>query len=57
MSAGVFYAAETTVQQAAGVADSVDRMFSYYMALNQWLVELALARRFCAWSPPPPWSG
>jgi fumarate reductase flavoprotein subunit len=52
MSAGVFYAAGTTVQRAAGVADSVDRMFSYYMALNQWLVEPALARRFCVESAP-----
>ena len=52
MSAGVFYAAETSVQRAAGVTDSVERMFSYYMALNQWFVEPALAQRFCAESAP-----
>jgi fumarate reductase flavoprotein subunit len=52
MSAGVFYAAETSVQRNAGVVDSVERMFTYYMALNQWFVEPALAMRFCAESGP-----
>jgi fumarate reductase flavoprotein subunit len=52
MSAGVFYAAETSVQRAAGVADSADRMYAYYMALNQWFVEPALAMRLCAESAP-----
>jgi fumarate reductase flavoprotein subunit len=52
MSAGVFYAAGTSVQRAAGVIDSVERMFTYYMALNQWFVEPALAERFCAESAP-----
>ncbi|HVT68452.1 MAG TPA: FAD-dependent oxidoreductase, partial [Trebonia sp.] len=52
MSAGVFYAAETSVQRGAGVTDSVERMYSYYMALNQWLVEPGLARRFCEESAP-----
>jgi succinate dehydrogenase/fumarate reductase flavoprotein subunit len=52
MSAGVFYAAETSVQRNAGVGDSVERMFRYYMALNQWFVEPAMAMRFCAESGP-----
>lgn len=52
MSAGVFYAAETSVQRSAGVVDSVERMFTYYMALNQWFVEPAMAMRFCEESGP-----
>lgn len=52
MSAGVFYAAETSLQRGAGITDSVERMFTYYMALNQWLVEPALALRFCQESNP-----
>jgi succinate dehydrogenase/fumarate reductase flavoprotein subunit len=35
MSAGVFYAAETSVQRSAEVTDSVERMYTHYMALNQ----------------------
>ena len=52
MSAGVFYAAETSVQRSAGVSDSVEAMFTYYMALNQWFVEPALAMRLCEESGP-----
>jgi fumarate reductase flavoprotein subunit len=52
MSAGVFYAANTSVQRSAGVVDSAERMFTYYMALNQWFVEPALAMRFCEESGP-----
>jgi fumarate reductase flavoprotein subunit len=52
MSAGVFYATETSVQRAAGVADSVEATYAYYMALNQWFVEPALAMRLCRESAP-----
>jgi succinate dehydrogenase/fumarate reductase flavoprotein subunit len=52
MSAGVFYAAETSVQRVAGVADSVEAMYAYYMALNQWFVEPALAMLLCRESGP-----
>jgi fumarate reductase flavoprotein subunit len=52
MSAGVFYAAETSVQRSAGVSDSVEAMYTYYMALNQWFVEPALAMRLCQESGP-----
>jgi fumarate reductase flavoprotein subunit len=52
MSAGVFYAAETSAQRAAGVSDSVERMYTYYMALSQWLVEPAMVMRFCTESAP-----
>lgn len=52
MSAGVFYAACTSVQAAAGVKDSVERMFSYYMTLNQWNIEPWLVRRLCEESGP-----
>jgi fumarate reductase flavoprotein subunit len=52
MSAGVFYATETSVQRDAGVRDSVEATFAYYMALNQWFVEPALAMRLCQESGP-----
>lgn len=45
LSGGVFYAAGTSVQRAAGiVGDSADEMFHYYMTINQYRVEASLAR-------------
>lgn len=52
MSAGVFYAGGTSVQRAAGVQDDLDRMFGYYMALNQWALEPGIVRRYCTESGP-----
>jgi succinate dehydrogenase/fumarate reductase flavoprotein subunit len=52
MSAGVFYAAGTSVQRAAGVFDDVERMFRYYMAINQWVLEPGLVMRYCTESAP-----
>lgn len=48
LSGGVYYAADTSVQRAKGIeGDTPDAMFEYYMALNQYRVEPALARRIC----------
>lgn len=44
LSGGVYYAADTSVQRARGINDSVDAMFQYYMTLNQYRVNAALAR-------------
>lgn len=52
MSAGVFYAAGTSIQAAAGIEDSPARMFSYYMTLNQWNIEPWLVRRLCEEAAP-----
>lgn len=52
LSGGHFYAAGTSVQQAAGVEDDADAMFEHYMTLNQWLVEPAVVRRYCDLSAP-----
>lgn len=52
LSGGHFYAAGTSVQQAAGVADDADAMFEHYMTLNQWLVEPSVVRRYCDLSAP-----
>lgn len=52
LSAGVFYAAGTSTQQEAGIDDDADRMFHYYMTLNQWNLEPGLIRTFCAESAP-----
>ncbi len=47
LSGGHFYAAGTSLQQAAGLNDSADAMFEHYMTLNQWLVDPAVVRRYC----------
>jgi fumarate reductase flavoprotein subunit len=52
MSAGVYYAAQTSVQRAAGVDDSIERMYRYYMALNQWVLEPSIVMRYCTESAP-----
>jgi fumarate reductase flavoprotein subunit len=52
MSAGVFYATGTSVQRAAGVEDSVERMYRYCMAITQWELEPGIVWRFCTESGP-----
>jgi len=53
LSGGVFYAAGTTVQLAAGVTgDGPAAMYEYYMTLNQWRVEPAVVRRLCDEAAP-----
>lgn len=52
LSAGVFYAAGTSVQRAAGVIDDVERMYRYYLAINQWEIEPGLVMRYCTESAP-----
>jgi len=48
LSGGVYYAAGTSVQRAAGILDDTpDDMFHYYMTLNQHRVEPSLVRRLC----------
>jgi fumarate reductase flavoprotein subunit len=47
LSGGVFYAAGTRVQAAAGITDSPDAMFLAAMALNQNRMQPALLRRYC----------
>lgn len=47
LSGGVFYAAGTSVQRAAGVEDSADAMFDYLMTLNQWSVKPDIIRKVC----------
>jgi fumarate reductase flavoprotein subunit len=53
LSGGHFYAAGTSVQRAAGVTnDTPDAMFDYFMTLNQWKIEPAVARRYCDEAAP-----
>jgi fumarate reductase flavoprotein subunit len=47
LSAGLFTAAGTSVQQGLGVEDSAERFFQHYMDLNQWLLEPGLVKAFC----------
>jgi fumarate reductase flavoprotein subunit len=52
LSAGVFYAAGTSVQRARGIEDTADAMYEYYMTLNQWRVEPGLVRCLCDGAAP-----
>jgi fumarate reductase flavoprotein subunit len=52
LSGGVFYAAGTSVQRAAGVEDDAERLYRYYMTFNRWNLEPWLIRRFCEESAP-----
>lgn len=48
LSGGWFFAADTSVQRAAGiVGDSPQAMFDYYVQVNQWRVDPPLVRRLC----------
>lgn len=53
LSAGVFYAADTSVQREAGVMnDTADAMFTYVMAVNQWALKPDIIRFICDESGP-----
>jgi fumarate reductase flavoprotein subunit len=47
LSGGVFLAAGTSVQRAAGIEDSPDLLYETYMTYNRWQLEPALVRRYC----------
>ncbi|WP_342363939.1 FAD-dependent oxidoreductase [Terrarubrum flagellatum] len=47
LSGGVFYAAGTSVQRSAGVVDTPDDQFRYYMNANQHKLAPAIVRRLC----------
>jgi fumarate reductase flavoprotein subunit len=48
LAGGVFYAAGTSVQRAAGIEnDTPDAMFKYLMTLNQWALDARLIRTIC----------
>ena len=51
-SAGVFYAANTSVQKARGIEDSAEAMFEYVMAINQWALKPDIIRHICDESGP-----
>ncbi len=52
LSAGLFTAADTSVQRALGIEDSAARFFQHYMDLNQWRLQPGLIQRFCEASGP-----
>jgi fumarate reductase flavoprotein subunit len=47
LASGIVYAADTSVQKAAGVVDTADEMFQYVMAINQWSLKPSLVRVLC----------
>lgn len=52
LSGGVFYAAGTSLQKAAGVHDDPEDLFRYYMNVNQHKLEASLVRRLCLEAAP-----
>ena len=44
ISGGVVYAAGTELQKELGFEDNADRMFDYWMTLNHWKINPAIAR-------------
>ncbi len=52
LSAGLFTAADTSVQRALGIEDSAERFFQHYMDLNQWRLRPGLIKRFCEATGP-----
>lgn len=52
LSDGVFNAADTSLQRALGLTDSIDDYYDYYMTLNAWRQPAALIRRFCEEATP-----
>ncbi len=51
LSDAILMAAGTRNQRAAGIHDTPNAMFEYYMTLNRWQVEPGLARAFCEDAP------
>lgn len=47
LSGGVFYAAGTSLQRKAGIEDTAEAMYRYYLHINQYKLEPALVRRLC----------
>ena len=45
LSGGVFYAANTSVQRAAGITDTAEAMYRFYMALNHYRLDAPVIRR------------
>lgn len=52
LSAGMFTAAGTSVQQALGLDDNAGKFFQHYMDLNQWKLKPGLIRAFCEQAAP-----
>lgn len=47
LSGGVFYAAGTSLQRKAGIEDTPEALFRYYLHINQYKLDPALVRRLC----------
>ena len=52
LSGGVFYASNTRVQRAAGVVDSPEEQYRYYMNVNQHKLQASVVHRLCVDSGP-----
>jgi fumarate reductase flavoprotein subunit len=52
LSGGQIMGAGTRLQKRAGIEDSPEEFYRYYMTLNQWQLEPVLIRRFCEEAGP-----
>ncbi len=52
LAGGVFYAAGTSVQRAAGISDGPDAMYRYYMAVNGCRLDGSVIRKVCTEGAP-----
>jgi fumarate reductase flavoprotein subunit len=52
LSAGMFTAGGTSVQETLGVMDTPELMFQHYQDLNQWRLQPGLVRAFCNEAAP-----
>ena len=51
-SEGVFNAADSSIQRAIGLTDSIEAYYDHYMTLNAWRLQAPLIRRFCEEATP-----
>jgi fumarate reductase flavoprotein subunit len=51
-SEGVFNAADTNLQRALGMADTIEAYYDHYMTLNAWRLQAPLVRTFCEEATP-----
>ncbi len=52
LSGGVFYAAGTSLQHRAGIEDTPEALYRYYLHINQYKLDPALVRRLCLDATP-----
>lgn len=47
LSGGIIMGAPTRYQNNSGISDTADALYNDYMAINQWMVEAGVVRKYC----------